>query len=194
MLALTEVISLGVTKKLSHVLNPIGSSVHMKNPTEKISKNSDGFNEVKPTYTNRDAFDRLNTIDAGGNGKPKPAEAAAQLEPFLGKMERLPEKVINGQKQKDGDFIITSGPNSGKKVDFIFTTKGGDQREIDGINFKFEDKLKGVISQRTIPEHLSKADIVPIDYRILSPSNQAVFTNYLKTLSTKDQAKFLIMK
>lgn len=162
---------------------------------DNIFKNSDVFYEVSPTYTNRDAFKRLNTTDAGGNGREKPA-TAAQLEPFLGKMKRLPEKSINGQKQADGDFIIMSGSNTGKIVDFIFTTKGGDQREIDGINFKFEDKLKAMTadSNSTIPKHLKKADIIPVDYRILNPSNQAVFTNYLKTLSTKDQAKFLIMK
>lgn len=55
---------------------------------------------------------------------------------MLGKLERAPE--TGG---KNADFIITSGPNAGKTVDLMYTTKNLTQKEIDGINNFYEKNM-----------------------------------------------------
>lgn len=59
------------------------------------------------------------------------------MEMVLRKLERLPKITATG---KSADFKITSGPNKGKTVDLMYTTKNLSQKEIDDIN-KFFEKI-----------------------------------------------------
>ncbi|WP_199063616.1 VENN motif pre-toxin domain-containing protein, partial [Serratia sp. ASV30] len=163
-----------------------------------LQKNSDGITEVKVSSTPLEGHDRLNTPDVNGNGKYNPAEAAAaaRLEGVLGPLERAPD--TGG---KTADFIISTGPNAGKTVDFMYTTKNLSQKEIDGINKFFEKNMTTPLKTGDIPggqkqilDHLEKADIVPVDFTVLTPSNQKVFMDYIKTLPKNQQSKIIIMR
>ncbi|CNJ09617.1 putative hemolysin [Yersinia intermedia] len=160
-----------------------------------LVKNADGIYEVKVNVTPLEGHDRLNTPDLGGNGKLKPAEAAsaAQLEPNLGTMERYtpPPGMIT---DKTPDFVITSGPNKGKTVDAMYTTDRLSQKEIDGLNKFYEKNMVSGNGQKVIQDHLQKADFVPVDFRVLTPANQNIFMNYIKTLPKVQQDKIIIMR
>ncbi|MGO2156369.1 MAG: hypothetical protein ACTH5V_11410 [Serratia proteamaculans] len=144
---------------------------------QKIVKNHDGLHEVKISATPLEGQARLNTVDAMGNGKLNPAEAAAaaRMENVLGKMERLPDTSVAG---KNADFVITNGPNKGKTVDLMYTTKNLSQKEIDGINKFYEKNMTVASSPGKLPpgkdqiiKHLDKADIVPVDFSTLTTKN-----------------------
>lgn len=45
-----------------------------------------------------------------------------------------------------------------------------------------------------IQDHLKKTDFVPVDFRVLIPSNQKIFLNYIKTLPKTQQNKIIIMR
>ena len=160
-----------------------------------LVKNADGIYEVKVNVTPLEGHDRLNTPDLGGNGKLKPAEAAsaAQLEPNLGTMERYtpPPGMIT---DKTPDFVITSGPNKGKTVDAMYTTDRLSQKEIDGLNKFYEKNMVSGNGQKVIQDHLQKADFVPVDFRVLTPANQNIFMNYIKTRPKVQQDKIIIMR
>ncbi|MFV9092119.1 hypothetical protein ABQ366_14105 [Serratia fonticola] len=139
--------------------------------------------------------DRLNTPDLGGNGKLKPAEAAAaaQLESTIGTMERYapPPGAKSGTSP---DFVITSGPNKGKTVDSMYTTDKLSQKEIDGLNKFYEKNMNSGSGKDVIQDHLKKADFVPVDFRVLTPVNQKIFMNYIKTLPKSQQEKIIIVR
>uniref|UniRef100_UPI002FE18541 VENN motif pre-toxin domain-containing protein n=1 Tax=Providencia huaxiensis TaxID=2027290 RepID=UPI002FE18541 len=168
--------------------------------TGKLIKNADGFLEIKVSTTPLEGYGRLDTKDVLGNGKKNPAEAAAaaRLETSLGQMDRLPEGAVG---TANADFIITTGPNKGKTVDLMYTTKNLKQAEIDGIN-KFYEKNMTVSKeagklppgQDQIIKHLNKADIVPVDFSVLTPKNQQIFMNYVKTLPKSQQDKIIILR
>ncbi|XKM14522.1 VENN motif pre-toxin domain-containing protein [Orbaceae bacterium ac157xtp] len=160
-----------------------------------IVKNSDGLHEVKINATSLEGQGRLNTPDLGGSGKLKPAEAAsaAQLESSLGKMERYTPS-LGAAADKTPDFIITSGPNKGKTVDAMYTTDRLSQKEIDGLNKFYEKNMNSGAGQKVIQDHLMKADYVPVDFRVLTPANQKIFINYIKTLPKSQQDKIIIMR
>ncbi|MBN3145684.1 hemagglutinin repeat-containing protein [Pectobacterium brasiliense] len=163
-----------------------------------LQKNSDGIHEVKISATPLESYERLNTPDINGNGKYNPAEAAAaaRMESVFGPLERAPD--TGG---KTADFIISSGSNAGKTVDFMYTTKNLQQKEVDGINKFFEKNMtvsrtagEIPIGQKQIIDHLRKADIVPVDFSVLTPPNQKIFMDYIKTLPKNQQDKVIIMR
>ncbi|MCW6034180.1 hypothetical protein [Pantoea trifolii] len=49
-------------------------------------------------------------------------------------------------------------------------------------------------AQKQILDHLGKADIVPVDFSVLTSSNQKVFMDYIKTLPKNQQDKLIIMR
>lgn len=168
---------------------------HMPNTTKQLVKNADGIYEVKINATLLEGHDRLNTPDLGGNGKLKPAEAAAaaQLESAMGKMERY----VPSPGAKSGtspDFVFTSGPNKGKTVDAMYTTDRISQKEIDGLNKFYEKNMNSGSGRDVIQDHLQKADFVPVDFRVLTSVNQKIFTDYIKTLPKLQQDKIIIMR
>lgn len=163
-----------------------------------LFRNADGIYEVKINSTPLEGQQRLNTPDVTGNGKLNPAEAAAaaRLEDVLGTLERAPD--TGG---KTADFIINSGPNAGKTVDLMYTTKNLSQKEVDGINKFFEKNMTISKAPEKLPDgkqqildHLNKADIFPVDFSVLSPSNQKIFTDYIRTLPKSQQEKIIIMR
>lgn len=160
-----------------------------------VIRNSDGLNEIKINQTPLEGQNRLNTPDLGGSGKLKPAEAAAaaQLEHALGEMERYtpPSGATQGASP---DFVITSGPNKGKTVDALYTTDKLSQKEIDGLNKFYEKNMNTGNGKIVIQDHLKKADFVPVDFRVLTPSNQKIFLDYIKTLPKTQQNKIIIMR
>jgi len=114
----------------------------------------------------------------------------------LGTLERAPD--TGG---KTPDFIISSGSNAGKTVDLMYTTKNLSQKEVDGINKFFEKNMTVSKAPEKLPDgkqqildHLNKADIVPVDFSVLSPGNQKIFTDYIKTLPKSQQEKIIIMR
>ncbi len=158
----------------------------------QIIKNAEDVKEIKVTDTPLEGQARLNTKDVGGNGKLNPAEAAtaAQLEKVLGKMERAPAGA-------DYDFITASG----KKVDIIYSTKNLSQKEIDGLNKFYEKNMTQSIVEGSLPpgkqqiiDHLNKADVVPVDFRVLDPHNQVIFNDFMKSLSSSQREKILIVR
>ncbi|WP_220176976.1 VENN motif pre-toxin domain-containing protein [Dickeya zeae] len=176
----------------------VGNKSLAAGAANSLVKNADGIYEVKMDSTPLEGQQRLNTPDINGNGKYNPAEAAAaaRLENVLGTLERAPD--TGG---KTADFIISSGSNAGKTVDFMYTTKNLSQKEVDGINKFFEKNMTVVRSpgklpagQQQILDHLNKADIVPVDFSVLSPSNQKLFTDFIKTLPDTQQQKVIIMR
>ncbi|UAN45918.1 hemagglutinin repeat-containing protein [Serratia sp. JSRIV001] len=160
-----------------------------------LIRNADGIHEVKISSTPLEGHDRLNTPDLGGNGKLKPAEAAAaaQLESAIGTMERYapPPGAKSGTSP---DFVITSGPNKGKTVDAMYTTDKLSQKEIDGLNKFYEKNMNSGSGKDVIQDHLKKADFVPVDFRVLTPVNQKIFMNYIKTLPKSQQEKIIIVR
>ncbi|WP_221810515.1 hemagglutinin repeat-containing protein [Enterobacillus tribolii] len=173
----------------------VNNSAVGKGTSTQIVKNSDGLNEVKIKSTPLEGQDRLNTPDLGGSGKLKPAEAAtaAQLEPALGQMERYtpPKGATSGTSP---DFVITSGPNKGKTVDAMYTTDKLSQKEIDGLNKFYEKNMSSGSGKDVIQDHLKKADFVPVDFRVLTRTNQKIFMDYIKTLPKTQQDKIIIMR
>ena len=177
------------------VIRQAHSSNAGKGTTGQIVKNSDGLHEVKISATPLEGQNRLNTPDLGGNKKFKPAEAAAaaQLEPVLGKMERYSLPSVGNQRESP-DFIIISGPNKGKTIDVMYTTDRLSQKEIDGLNKFYEKNMNQGRGKDVIQDHLKKADFVPVDFRVLTPANQKIFIDYIKTLPISQQNKIIIMR
>jgi filamentous hemagglutinin len=133
---------------------------------------------------NRSAFDRLNTVDPAINGfRPGEAGAAAELEKYLGgTLERSANPSV--------DFVFTSGKNTGQTVDFLLTPDSFTQAE--KINRYFEQNLSGFAD--TLESHANAADLVPIDTRFLSESNQKLLENVISKLSPEVQAKIILFK
>lgn len=83
----------------------------------------------------------------------------------------------------------------------MYTTKNLSQKEIDGLN-KFYEKnmtispIEGEIpaGQQQILDHLGKADIVPVDFSVLTPGNKKVFLDFVKKLPESQQSKIIIMR
>ncbi|UCZ75072.1 hemagglutinin repeat-containing protein [Dickeya zeae] len=178
----------------------VGNKSLAAGAANSLVKNADGIYEVKMDSTPLEGHERLNTPDLLGNGKYNPAEAAAaaRLETVLGRLDRITDTPSTG---KNADFIVTSGPNAGKTVDLMYTTKNLSQKEIDGINKFYEKnmttpKALGEIpaGQDQILQHLNKADLVPVDFSVLTPSNQKIFMDYIKTLPKSQQDKIIIMR
>ncbi|WP_230516581.1 MULTISPECIES: hemagglutinin repeat-containing protein [unclassified Janthinobacterium] len=162
---------------------------------QTLLRNADGFLETEVRVTPLDAQKKLNTKDVLGNGGFKPTEAAmaAQLESVLGTMDRYPVPA-GGRGGKSPDFVILDGPNAGKTVDAMYTTDRLTAKEIDGLNKFYEKSFKSGSAQIGIMEHLSKADFVPIDFRILNSENQKIFMDYAKTLPIDSRKKIIIVR
>ena len=177
----------GVWSKISSVFK--GSTDIPVNPQT-------GLKEVSPSSTPLNSHEKLNQPD---QGKLKPAEAAtgAQLESVLGPMEKYSGAMID----KNPDWVIKSGPYKDKTVDAMYTTDKLTKKEIDGLN-KFYEKSMTVVDTKTgkipgienIQKHLNKANFVPIDFRVLTPQNQKIFLNYVKTLPKSQQQQFIILR
>lgn len=134
-----------------------------------------------------DEVERLKFDPHAGKNKMAESSAAVELQNSLGgKLERV-DPDISG-----ADFIFTSGPNKGKSVDFMFTTAKGSDKEIEGMNKFFNNNWDKNVEQ--LHSHLNKADIVPLDFRNLTPVNQQRLLDYINKLPGQDKSKIVIMR
>ncbi len=76
----------------------------------------------------------------------------------------------------------------------MYTTDKLSQKEIDGLNKFYEKNMTLRDEKQNIQNHLNKADFVPVDFRVLTPENQRVFLDYIKTLPASQQSKIIIMR
>lgn len=163
---------------------------------ERITVNAQtGLKEFNVIKTPLEGQKRLDTIDYGGSGKRAPAEAAAgaQLENVLGKMERYKPQAGEAAKASP-DFVILSGANKGKTVDFMYTTDKLSSKEVEMLNKFYAKNMSTDGGKKVVLDHLNKADFVPVDFRVLTLENQVVFLGYVKTLSKAQQAKIIILR
>ncbi|HFC8552181.1 TPA: hypothetical protein ACFRHD_002217, partial [Neisseria lactamica] len=143
------------------------------------------------TVTNLNAFKRLNVIDdAVRKFAPAEAATAAQLEKYLGRMERI-SGVSNG---KSADFIIINGANKGKTVDMMYTTKNLTDQQINKMNQFYKKNMESGVEKTNILKHLEKADIVPMDIRFFTFENRLILLNHIKTLPKNLQRKIIIVR
>ncbi|WAJ36023.1 hypothetical protein OU800_15520 [Pseudomonas sp. GOM7] len=112
-------------------------------------------------------------------------QAAVQLENTLGGTLKRTEPV---QGLKNPDFVFVDGPYAGKTVDFMWT----DSAKSAQINKFFSNNA--VQNQRQLIFHIEKADIVPLDYRNLTPANQAMVNLWIKGLAPEQQSKIIILR
>jgi filamentous hemagglutinin len=171
---------------------------HIPAPIERI--NIDGIKEVDISATPLERQRALNTPDTAAGGRLQPAEAAAaaQLEPTLGSMQRY-SGTSSGSATPD--FEIVTGPNKGKTVELMYTTTDLSPERINGLNMFYEKSMTFIktgedrpYGQKQILDHLNKADLVVVDFRVLNLNNQAVFTNFVRTLSVDQRAKIIILR
>ncbi|XTQ96461.1 hemagglutinin repeat-containing protein [Xanthomonas sacchari] len=112
-------------------------------------------------------------------------EAAVQLENTFGGTLTRVEPTLG---EKNPDFVFTSGPYSGKTVDFMWT----DSSRSGKTNQFFEKNYKANYEQ--LVKHLEKADIVPLDYRNLTPKNQEIVNAWIEKFSQSQKDKILIIR
>lgn len=169
-------------------------------PRPVVSKNADGFTELSIPVTPREAQARLNTVDASGNGKLSPAEAAAaaQTESIFGPMKRYEAPSSAGAdmggSNPSPDFVVTGGSNAGKTVDFMYTTSKLSAKEVEMLNKFYAKNMESGTGKQQVQDHINKADIVPVDFRVLTPANQKIFMDYVKTLPAAQQSKIVILR
>lgn len=130
-------------------------------------------------------FERLNVVDPDvGRMRPGEAGAATELQHYFGgKLGRSPEGV-------SGDFVVLSGPQSGKTVDLMLTPDTALQA--DRINQFFERNLSGFAS--TLELHLQKADFVPMDTRFLTEHNRQLLEGLVSSLPAEQQDKIIFIR
>ncbi|GKX52730.1 hypothetical protein SOASR029_30390 [Budvicia aquatica] len=92
----------------------------------------------------------------------------------------------------DADFIFTDGPMAGQKIDFLWTLD--DPLAIQKMNESFQKPKFLRKNEEQLISHLEKADIVPLDYRTLTPSNQEIVNQWLLKLEPSQRNRILIMK
>ncbi|WP_193554824.1 hemagglutinin repeat-containing protein, partial [Pectobacterium versatile] len=136
---------------------------------------------------NLDEVNRLKFDPHAGKNKLAEGSAATELQNTMGgKLERVDPDASGA------DFVFSSGPNKGKTVDFMFTTAKGSEKEIEGMNKFFNNNWDNNV--KTLHQHLEKADIVPLDFRNLTPANQQRILEYLNTLPASQKNQIVIMR
>ncbi|WP_276207155.1 hemagglutinin repeat-containing protein [Pectobacterium brasiliense] len=136
---------------------------------------------------NLDEVNRLKFDPHAGKNKLAEGSAATELQNTMGgKLERVDPDASGA------DFVFSSGPNKGKTVDFMFTTAKGSEKEIEGMNKFFNNNWDNNV--KTLHQHLEKADIVPLDFRNLTPANQQRILEHLNTLPASQKNQIVIMR
>ncbi|UAN62452.1 RHS repeat-associated core domain-containing protein [Serratia sp. JSRIV006] len=139
-------------------------------------------------------LDRLAFDTAKGKNIFHEAEAAIGLEKaYGGVLERIPSTVdANGKTIPDADFIFASGPMQGKKIDFLWTLDN--PGSVQKMNEMFQKPKFLRMNEGQLLGHLEKADIVPLDYRNLTPNNQQIVNQWILKLEPIQKSQILIMK
>ncbi|CAI8725764.1 hypothetical protein EMIT0P44_130036 [Pseudomonas sp. IT-P44] len=152
-----------------------------------VYKDTDtGLNAINPiTSRNRGRIQELGFDPDKGKLALHEGQAAVQLENTFGSTLKRVEPTLGS---KNPDFVFVDGPYSGKTVDFMWT----DSSRSAQINKFFSNNASQ--NQRQLIDHLDKADIVPIDYRNLTPGNQGMVNGWIKLLTPEQQDKILILR
>jgi hypothetical protein len=119
-------------------------------------------------------------------------EAAAKLETALGgKMERV-EVPPSANQPKTPDYKFVDGPYADKTVDFMWTVDANNPKAVSGLNDNFAKYADG--NRQNILDHLNKADLVPLDYRNLTPANQSLADSWIKSFTPEQQSRIIILR
>lgn len=127
--------------------------------------------------------------------KPKLSEAiAAAL------WQQAYKTVLNryeGVSFLSPDFIVVASEGAWAvetTLDFMYTMDGLPQYNVDNFNKHFAITTKAWASQQqNIQKHLAKADIVPMDMRRMSASNQLILLNYVLSLPKEQRIKIVLI-
>lgn len=146
------------------------------------------MNSINPVASNnRGRIQELGLDPDKGKIALHEGQAAVQLEKSLGgTLKRVDPPTVSGQKNPD--FVFVDGPYAGKTVDFMWT----DSTKSEQINKFFSNNAAQ--NQKQLVDHIGKADIVPLDYRNLTPANQSMVNSWIKSLTPEQQSKILILR
>jgi hypothetical protein len=133
------------------------------------------------------AHERLNALD-GDVGKFRPGEAgvAAEMENYLGgKLTRAPAGT-------SADFIVETGPFAGARMDLKLTPDTVAQADKINAHFektfpKFSESMAGKLAK---PDGV---DLMPIDTRVLTPSNSQKLFDFVEKLPLSSQQKIIYL-
>ena len=152
-----------------------------------VFKDADtGLNSINPiTSINKGRVqDLAKDLDTGKLALHE-GQAAVQLENTFGSTLKRVDPI---QGQKNPDFIFTDGPYAGKTVDFMWT----DSTRAEQMNKFFSNNAAR--NQAQLIDHINKADIVPLDYRNLTQTNQNMVNSWIKALPENQRNKVLILR
>ncbi|AZC21879.1 Putative large exoprotein, ShlA/HecA/FhaA family [Pseudomonas sessilinigenes] len=152
-----------------------------------VFKDTDtGLNAINPIVSNnRGRIQELGLDPDKGKLALHEGQAAVQLGNSLGgTLKRVDPPTVPGQKNPD--FVFVDGPYAGKTVDFMWT----DGTRSAQINKFFSNNASQ--NQKQLVDQIGKADIVPLDYRDLTPVNQSMVNLWIKNLTHEQQIKILI--
>lgn len=176
-------------RRAAQVIEDVAEEVAKKTGTAltPIFKDADtGLDSINPVLSNNVGRiqELAKDLDTGKIALHE-GQAAVQLEnTFGGALKRL--DPVAGQPNPD--FVFTSGPYSGKTVDFMWT----DYSKAEQLNKFF--LINAEQNKGQLIRHLDKADIVPLDYRNLTPANQAVVNGWINGLDDIEKSKVIIIR
>ncbi|MCL1790836.1 MAG: hypothetical protein FWG40_05680 [Peptococcaceae bacterium] len=190
---------LGKLKELRRVryVKKVESAVDdiaMSGKNAKVFTDPDtGLKSIKPDAVNNpQRVQELATDTATGKAAVHEAEAAVQVENALGgKLDRVDLPQV-GNQPKAPDFKFVDGPYDGKTVDFMWTET--DAYKVGKMNEYFQVPSAMEKNYSQLVSHLNKADVVPLDFRNLTPANQEIVNSWIKALAPEQQSKIIILR
>jgi hypothetical protein len=135
---------------------------------------------------------QISRLSTGSNAAPHEVQVAAQLENATGstiKMVDRPPANPDGSFPKSPDFVFASGPNAGKTGDFMFTAESN---KVPSMNTYFDKNWPK--TEASLNAHLTKADVVVLDFTNLTPVNQLKVNDWINTLTPTQRGQILIRR
>lgn len=135
---------------------------------------------------------QVSRLSTGSSAASHEVQVAAQLENATGSTIKIVEKPpVNpdGTRPKSPDFVFESGPNAGKTSDFMFTAESS---KVPLMNTNFDRNWSR--TEVSLNAHLTKADVVVLDFTNLTPVNQLKVTDWINTLSPAQRTQILIRR
>jgi filamentous hemagglutinin len=134
----------------------------------------------------------MSRLSTGSNAASHEVQVAAQLENATGstiKMVDRPPANPDGSFPKSPDFVFASGPNAGKTGDFMFTAE---PNRAPSMNTYFDKNWPK--TEASLNAHLTKADVVVLDFTNLTPVNQLKVNDWINTLTPAQRGQILIRR
>jgi filamentous hemagglutinin len=148
-----------------------------------------GVATINPTTSVSES--QISRLSTGASAKPHEVQVAAQLKNATGstiKMVEIPPANPDGSRPKNPDFVFESGSNAGKKGDFMFT----DPIKAPFVNANFDKNW--VKTEISLNAHLTKADVVVLDFTNLTPVNQLKVNAWINTLTPAQRGQILLRR